>query len=147
MLVQGVGAATATLMVVKAVGYQATALEQWQNSFGTVMATIFATGEFKAPLAPPYNAFSTTTTANAQQTILAVSAGSAWTLTLPAASGIQAGHEYVIKKTDNNSNAITVTAAGSDKIDGNATYALSAQYKYLRINSDGAANWMITGSN
>ena len=54
----------------------------------------------------------------------------------------------MIKKTDSNTNTITVAAAGSDKIDGAATYTnLSAQYKYLRINSDGVANWMITGSN
>ena len=67
---------------------------------------------------------------------------------LPAANSVKPGHEYLIKKTDNNSNLITVAANGSDKIDGAASYTnLAAQYKYLRINSDGVGNWLITGSN
>ena len=70
----------------------------------------------------------TTGTATAQQSLIAVSAASAWTLTLPAAAGVQAGHQFVIKKTDSNTNTITVAAAGSDKIDGAATYTnLSAR--------------------
>jgi hypothetical protein len=106
-------------------------------------------GEIHGPIAPIYTALTGAATLTASQDLIAVSAASAgWTLTLPAAASVQAGHEFAIKKTDNNSNLITVAAAGSDKIDGSSTYTnLAAQYKYLRINSDGAANWMVTGSN
>ena len=35
-----------------------------------------------------------------------------------------AGYEIYVKKTDNNSNAITITPNGSDKIDGASSYVL-----------------------
>lgn len=114
----------------------------------TVEGAITSSGEINGPVAPIYAANATTYTATAQDCLLAVSAASPWTLTLPAANSVKPGHEYIIKKTDNNSNLITVAASGSDEIDGAASYTnLAAQYKYLRINSDGVGNWLITGSN
>jgi len=114
----------------------------------TVVGAITSSGEIHGPFAPIYAAKTTTYTATAQDCLLAVSAASAWTLTLPAASSVEPGHEYLIKKTDNNSNLITVAANGSDTIDGAASYTnLAAQNKYLRINSNGVGNWLITGSN
>ena len=73
--------------------------------------------------------------------------GGAFAVTLPAANSVPAGWEYVVKKTDSSANAVTLTAAGTDKIDGAATFALSAQYKYARVVCDGSANWRVTGSN
>ena len=78
---------------------------------------------------------------------LCSAAWAGWALTLPAANSVAVGLEYWIKKTDNNSNAITVTPNGSDTIEGAASYALSAQYKYIRLISDGTGVWYNAGSN
>jgi Cu/Ag efflux protein CusF len=67
--------------------------------------------------------------------------------TLPAAAAVQAGANYIIKKIDASVNAVTVTPAGSDLIDGQTSYALSAQYKYVSLFSDGVSNWYIDGNN
>jgi hypothetical protein len=67
--------------------------------------------------------------------------------TLPAAAAVQAGANYIIKKIDASVNAVTATPAGSDLIDGQTSYALSAQYKYVSLFSDGVSNWYIDGSN
>ena len=54
-----------------------------------------------------------------------------------------AGYEIYVKKTDNNSNAITITPNGSDKIDGASSYVLNAQYMYVQLMCDASANWYI----
>jgi hypothetical protein len=136
-------------LVVDGLASQSSDLAEFRNSTPTVLSRVTAAGEINGPIAPIYTALTGTATATTQQCLIAVSAASAgWTLILPAANAVQAGHEYLIKKTDNNSNAITVTAAGSDTIDGATTYILSAQWAYVRINSNGGSpgNWMITGS-
>lgn len=69
------------------------------------------------------------------------------TVNLPAASAVGFGNEWVCKKTDSSANAVTVTPAGSDHIDGATSFALSAQYKFVRLVSDGTANWTVVGSN
>ena len=43
-------------------------------------------------------------------------------------------------------NAVTVGTTSSQTIDGAATYALSAQYKYVKVVSDGS-HWIIVGNN
>ncbi len=78
-------------------------------------------------------------------TILASSASGAYTVTLPSAAALS-GREYVIKKTDSSANTVTVGTTSSQTIDGLTTYALSAQYKYVRVQSDGS-NWFIIGNN
>jgi len=78
-------------------------------------------------------------------TILVDASGAARTITLPAASGIS-GRIYVIKKTDSSGNAVTVDANASETIDGATTYTLSAQYKFVVVQCDGA-NWHIIGAN
>lgn len=61
--------------------------------------------------------------------------------TLPAASGVS-GKIYTFKKIDSSANAITVTRAGSDTIDGATTYVLSLQYESIDIVCDGTV-WHI----
>lgn len=61
---------------------------------------------------------------------------------LPAASSCK-GRQYLIKKTDNSANTVTVTRAGSDTIEGSNTAALTAQYDYVKLISDGVATWFI----
>ena len=43
-------------------------------------------------------------------------------------------------------NLLTVATTSSQTIDGAITYELSAQYKYVKVVSDGA-NWLIIGNN
>jgi hypothetical protein len=101
-----------------------------------------------APHAGPYSAKSGAYTATALDRIITVTnVGSTYALTLPAASGMVKGFELTIKKTDANTNQITVTPSGSDKIDGASTFALAAQYKYIHLCCDGSTNWYNIGSN
>lgn len=71
-------------------------------------------------------------------------ASAAFALTLPAANLVR-GIPIIVKKTDSSANAVTVTANGSETIDGATTYALSSQYKYVRLVSNGAG-WDVIGA-
>lgn len=77
--------------------------------------------------------------------ILADATGGAFQVTLPTAVGI-IGREYTVKKTDASANAVTVGTTSSQTIDGSTTYALSLQYRYLKVVSDGA-NWQVIANN
>jgi hypothetical protein len=134
--------------IVQGATSQASDLMQWQNSSGTVLSRVMSSGEIAGPLAMVYASKSAAYTVTAQDSFIAVSGSSSWALTLPAANSVVAGHIYTFKRTDNNRSAITIVAAGTDKIDGASTYnGLSARYKYLQIVSDGSANWWNVGSN
>jgi predicted GH43/DUF377 family glycosyl hydrolase/lysophospholipase L1-like esterase len=65
------------------------------------------------------------------------------TITLPTAVGIT-GKEYRIKLTS--SGSCTIATTGSQTIDASTTYSLSAQYKYVTVQSNGS-NWVIIGNN
>lgn len=65
------------------------------------------------------------------------------TITLPTAIGIT-GREYTIKLTANTTSTVATTS--SQTIDGSTTYSLSAQYKYVRVKSNGS-NWIIIANN
>lgn len=73
--------------------------------------------------------------------ILADAAVASINVTLPSASGI-AGRQYTIKRVDGSANTATVVGT----VDGVANYALSAQWKYVTVVSDGT-NWMIIANN
>ena len=79
-----------------------------------------------------------TATAN-DRVILCDSSAGAWTLTLPAASGVT-DKIYYIKKTDSSGNAITIDPNGTETIDGATTLSISVQYDAYAIVSDGS-NW------
>ena len=98
-------------------------------------------------------AFATVTAAAAliagDRYIVVTNAASAtYVLTLPLAASVGAGYVFYIKKTDavGTTNTVTVTPAGSDKIDGASTRVLSSQYDYIHIVSDGVSNWLIMGA-
>jgi hypothetical protein len=61
------------------------------------------------------------------------------TINLPAAS---AGQQFVIKKIDSSSNAVTIDGFGSETIDGGLTAVINTQYESVTIISDGS-NWFI----
>lgn len=64
----------------------------------------------------------------------------AFAVTLPAALNLQ-GRQILIKKIDSSANAITVTAAGSDTIEGAATSSLAAQWNKTLLISNGNTSW------
>lgn len=49
---------------------------------------------------------------------------------------------FVVKKIDAGANAVNVTAAGGETIDGAGTFALAAQWDSVRIYSDGS-QWLV----
>jgi hypothetical protein len=66
------------------------------------------------------------------------------TITLPTAAGIS-GYVYTIKLTASSATG-TVATTSSQTIDGSTTYSLSAQYKYVTVQSNGT-NWIIIANN
>jgi hypothetical protein len=47
-----------------------------------------------------------------------------------------------VKKKDSSSNTVTITASGSDKIDGLSSQAISSQYDSFEMCSD-SSNWYV----
>lgn len=71
----------------------------------------------------------------------------AFPITLPAAN-LNESRILIIKKSDVSANAATVTAAGSDTIDGAPTFVLATQYKFVMLINDEDGNiWNVIGSN
>lgn len=87
-----------------------------------------------------------TLTSTASTVQLVSNAGATYAITLPAASG-NGAKVLAFKKTDNNTNQITITPAGSDTIDGAASYALTAQNQYIVLQSDGTSVWRVIATN
>jgi len=75
----------------------------------------------------------------ADRIILCSTAGGAWSLTLPAASG-NTDKTYYVKKTTGDAYALTIDGNASETIDGSTTLALSTQYDSVLIACDGS-NW------
>lgn len=67
-------------------------------------------------------------------------------ITLPSAGALSESRVIVVKKTDSSVNAVTVTRAGSDTIDGATTYVLSSQYDAVILVDDESGNWHAIGS-
>jgi hypothetical protein len=88
---------------------------------------------------------SATYTVDGTDAVVAGTAGTAFTVTLPTAVGIN-GRRITVKKVDASANAVTVGTTSSQTIDGATTFALATQYKFINVMSDGA-NWMNVGSN
>lgn len=68
--------------------------------------------------------------------------GAAFTVTLPAASGLS-GKVIVVTKTDSSlTNIITIEGGGSETIDGDLNTTLNTQYESVTLYCDGS-NWQI----
>ncbi len=78
----------------------------------------------------------------ADHTVLCDASGGAFTVTLPAVSGVT-GLILNIKKTDSSGNAVTIDAAGSETIDSALTVVISTQYESVTIQCDGTEWWII----
>lgn len=68
----------------------------------------------------------------------------AFAVTLPPANAA-AGQMITVKKIDVSANAVTVTRAGTDTIDGATTYVLAAQYKSVTLLSNNGTQWFVIG--
>jgi len=69
-------------------------------------------------------------------------------ITLPAANAVSPGDEFVFINTSANTSTPTITPAGSDKINGASSYAMStAQYAKITVTSDGVSNWYVAAGN
>ncbi|HEY9703677.1 MAG TPA: hypothetical protein V6C58_14615, partial [Allocoleopsis sp.] len=98
-----------------------------------IHTTSFATG---------YTGTATGITLNDSHNVVEVTA-TGQTITLPTAVGIT-GRIYTIKLTASGTGTVGTTS--SQTIDGSTTYSLSAQYKYVTVQSNGS-NWNIIGNN
>jgi hypothetical protein len=79
------------------------------------------------------------TLTNTNDVVLASAASGLRTITLPIPSS---GKTLTVKKTDSAVNPVKILPAGSETIDGVASYNLSAQYESISITTDGT-NWYI----
>jgi hypothetical protein len=107
------------------------------NGNGSI--SIAATGGASSAL----NIVSKTTTYTATTSDdLILCSGSAFTVTLYAASG-NSGKQIRFKKTDSSTaNTITIDGNGSETIDGALTYTLDVQYEEVTLVCDGS-NWYV----
>lgn len=73
--------------------------------------------------------------------VLGDASGGAFTIALPASSGL-AGRIFRFVKTDSSVNHVIIDANSSETIGGSLTYRLNAQFQAVSIISDGT-NWQI----
>ena len=66
--------------------------------------------------------------------------GAGFTVTLPTAAG---ANIVIVKNQSNSSNTITVVGAGTDTVDGIASFSLSLSHAGATFYSDGVSDWMI----
>ncbi len=91
--------------------------------------------------ASPTSALMVTTS---DDTVLCDATDGAFAVTLPIAAQVQF-LKVSVKKIDASGHAVTLTASGSDTIDGAATVSLGTQYKSRTIQSDGVL-WYVLAS-
>ena len=82
-----------------------------------------------------------TTLDNTYHIILANATNGTITITLPSATTCS-GRQYIIKKVDSSTNAVTVTPQTGQTIDGQTSISITTQNDLRRIVSDGT-NWYI----
>ena len=80
-----------------------------------------------------------TTLSATRQHVRADATAGAFAVTLPALADTSAGVIITVKKIDASGNAVTVTASGSDTIDGAATFALGVRYLSVTLQSTASA--------
>lgn len=120
-----------------------------RDNLGNSSCVGFTCTSFFETLGATYLAIGTKTTSatlDESATVWKISSASgANTQTLPPASTVT-NLVFWIFKSDNSTNHVTVKGSGSENINGANTFDLTAQYKYMKIISDGT-QWWILGSN
>lgn len=146
----GAFTSTAGFSSATAIGASATSTASNQIMMGTASEYVEIPGNVKVSkgIATAINATAKTATytlTTSDSTILGDASGGNFAITLPAASGVFAGRTFVVKSVS--TGTVTLTAAGSDVIDGSGTYPLASQYKYVVVQSDGVSKWYVIGNN
>lgn len=120
--------------------------EKWRVSKNGYLSNTAANGTSTLTLAgsfaPAYIGKATSYTATISDHTIEVTA-TGQTITLPTAVGIS-GREYTVKLTASGTGTVATTS--SQTIDGSTTFPLTAQYKYVTIQSNNA-NWIIIANN
>jgi len=116
-----------------------------RSSADIIKSTIMWTGAFEAGIisksTTPYTASSS------DYTILVDASGGNRIINLPSSASSTIGRIYTIKKIDSSANTVTIDGSGSETIDGSTTKVLSAQWKYITIQSAGNGTWAIIANN
>lgn len=84
-----------------------------------------------------------TTLGSTNYFVTADATSAAFAITLPAASASIVGRVYEIKKIDSSANAVTITAAGANTIDGLATIPITTQYRAFKLVCISSTAWGI----
>lgn len=82
-------------------------------------------------------------TNDAYHVILANANSGEVTITLPDATAVEAGREYIIKKADTSENGVVIDGNGSQTIDGDLTFTLYGPYQAAKVVTDGSGNWFL----
>lgn len=93
---------------------------------------------------PPATKTTTYTALYSDEVLLGDATGGAFTITLPTAVGNE-GKPFTVKRINSGANAVTIGTTSSETIDGSTTVALSSQYAFRSVISDGT-NWVVVGT-
>jgi len=102
----------------------------------------FAQGTFPQDVA--VSADTTLGSSHMNHVVLATAGALGITLTLPAASSWHNSYSCILR-VDSGAGDVTIARAGSDTINGAASYVLHSQYQFVCLLSDGSASWEIIG--
>src|SRR3990167_77648 len=102
------------------------------DNLGTVVSgsTASKTGEY------------TVTSSDDKVLLLCNASGGAFSVLLPAATGLTAGFSVTIKKIDSSSNAVTIDPSTSETVEDVSTWAIDTQYESVTITTD-SVEWFI----
>lgn len=75
--------------------------------------------------------------------------GGARVLSLPASGDVPIGTKYYVRKDTSGANTVTIDAAGSETIDGDPNFVLTAQWHWAIVQNDGSPGfeWTIVDTN
>jgi len=118
--------------------------QDWCNSSGTALSYVDVNGtvQAQAGFASVVRAITTSGGVGVSDGTVLLNAATL-TATLPTAVGAS-GRIYTVKVIANSSGTVATTS--SQNIDAATTYSLSAQYKYVTVQSDGAQWWVIANN-
>ena len=91
------------------------------------------------------NITSDATISDTDEYVFVNAANNAVTIMLPTATN-RDGQTYTIKKIDGSGNAVSITNTSSQSIDGQNSYSLEGQWKFVTIVATGG-NWMVVSKN
>lgn len=123
-----IGGSVGTSPIVIGSGSGAVSLQGIIQSQGRQLALVHETAAF-------------TMNAYADEVALVDASGAAVVITLPSATGLN-GTVFTVKKIDSTANAVTVTPAATQTIDGAASIAITTQYEAVTVIAY-AGNWYV----